>query len=142
MEENDEPTAPGKSCSIFQSSSIQTTVESKHELHVDELDIHYTLLHFFIHFGLCRQNILTSIFLPFSSAEVAVWQIQSSVIFENHQANKIQARMAKIWVVVLPDCERRRLSQKIGVPKRIRWNNELFQNFIFTDGSSIWLNRQ
>ena len=72
IEENDEPTAPGKSCSIFQSSSIQTTVESKRELHVDELDIHYTLLHFFIHFGLCRQNILTSIFLPFSSAEVAV----------------------------------------------------------------------
>ena len=84
MEENDEPTAPGKSCSIFQSSSIQTTVESKRELHVDELDIHYTLLHFFIHVGLCRQNNLTSIFLPFSSADVAVWQIQSSVIFENH----------------------------------------------------------
>ena len=49
--------------------------------------------------------------------------------------------MGKIWVVVLPDCERRRPSQKIGVPKRIRWNNELFQNFIFTDESSIWLNR-
>ena len=72
MEENDEPTAPGKSCSIFQSSSIQTIVESKHELHVDELDIDFTLLHFFIHFGLCRQNNLTSIFLLFSSAEVAV----------------------------------------------------------------------
>lgn len=63
---------------------FQSSVESKRELHVDELDIHYTLLHFFIHFGLCRQNNLTSNFLLFSSAEVAVWQIQSSVTSENH----------------------------------------------------------
>lgn len=63
---------------------FQSSVESKRELREDELDIHHTLLHFFIYFGLCRQNNLTGIFLLFSSTEVAVWQIQSSVTFENH----------------------------------------------------------